>query len=205
METRNRNVVLAAAVGLLLAAVPGAARAVPGPAGQIRATIDNVIEILKRPDLKSGARSEQRRELLRRQIAPAFDFEEMSKRSLGLEWRNRTPEEREAFVRLFTQLLENAYLGKIESYRGETISYLRETIDPPYGVVHTVVVTSRGQEIPIDYRMLQEGDRWRIYDLTIEGVSLVGNYRSQFNAILRKSSFPEMMDRLRDTIRKQES
>ena len=95
METRNRNVVLAAAVGLLLAAVPGAARAVPGPAGQIRATIDNVIEILKRPDLKSGARSEQRRELLRRQIAPAFDFEEMSKRSLGLEWRNRTPEERE--------------------------------------------------------------------------------------------------------------
>lgn len=205
MEARNRKVLLAAAVGLVLAAGPGPAHADGGPAGQIRGTIDNVIAILKRTDPRPAERPEQRRALLRRQISAAFDFEEMSKRSLGLEWRRRTPDEREAFVRLFTQLLENAYLGKIEAYRGEEVRYVGETIDPPYAVVRTAVVTSRGQEIPIAYRMLRGGDRWRVYDVTIEGVSLVNNYRSQFNAILRKSSFSEMMDRLRDTIRKQES
>src|SRR5512143_3670746 len=184
---------------------PGAglagAAAVPGPTAQIRGTIDRVVGILKRPELRSAARAEERRELLRREIKPVFDFEEMSKRSLGPNWRERTPQEREAFVGLFTELLENAYLGKIESYRGETINYVRETIDPPYAVAATVIVTSRGQEIPVDYRMLRNGDRWRIYDVVIEGVSLVNNYRSQFNSILRKSSFREMMDRLRDTIR----
>ncbi len=204
MEARSRRIRLAAILAVVLFAGVGEAD-VPGPTGQIRGTIDRVIEILKRPELRSAARAEERRELLRREIKPVFDFEEMSKRSLGPNWRERTPQEREAFVGLFTELLENAYLGKIDSYRGETINYARETIDPPYAVAATVIVTTRGQEIPVDYRMLRNGDRWRIYDVVIEGVSLVNNYRSQFNAILRKSSFPEMMDKLRDTIRKQES
>jgi len=221
MEARNRIIPLAAIVAVLLWAGVGTAdvhgwtsaagarmagaAAVPGPTGQIRGTIDRVIEILKRPELKSEARARERRDLLRREIKPVFDFDEMSKRSLGPNWRERTPQEREAFVGLFTELLENAYLGKIDSYRGETINYVKETIDPPYAVAATVIVTTRGQEIPVDYRMLRNGDRWRIYDVVIEGVSLVNNYRSQFNAILRKSSFPEMMDKLRGTIRKQES
>lgn len=204
MEARNRIVLLGAVVGFVLVA-GGAPADGPGPTGRIRGTIGNVVEILKRPDLKSRGRSEERRELLRRQIRPVFDFDEMSKRSLGPEWRQRTPREREAFVGLFTELLENAYLGKIESYKGETIDYVKEAIDPPYGVVHTVIVTSRSQRITVDYRVLRDGEQWRIYDVVIEGVSLVNNYRSQFNAILRKSSFPEMMDKLRDTIRRQES
>lgn len=204
MGARNRTVPLAAVVAVLLSAGIGAA-AVSGPAVQVRGAIDRVIEILKRPELRSNARAGERRELLRREIKPVFDFEEMSKRSLGPNWRERTPQEREAFVGLFTELLENAYLGKIDSYRGETINYVKETIDLPYAVAATVIVTTRGQEITVDYRMLRNGDRWRIYDVVIEGVSLVNNYRSQFNAILRKSSFPEMMDKLRDTIRKQES
>lgn len=204
MEARNRVVPLAAMLALLLCAGIGPA-AVPGPTGQIRGTIDRVIEILKRPDLKSKPRAAERRDLLRREIRAVFDFEEMSKRALGPNWRERTPREREAFVGLFTELLENAYLGKIDSYRGETINYVKETLDLPYAVVATVIVTSRGQEIPVDYRMLREADGWRIYDVVIEQVSLVNNYRSQFNAILRKSTFPEMMDKLRGTIRRQES
>src|SRR5574342_109575 len=204
MEARSRSVPLAAILAVLLCTGVGKA-AVPGPSDQLRGTIDRVIEILKRPELRSNARTGERRELLRREIKPVFDFEEMSKRALGPNWRERTPQEREAFVGLFTELLENAYLGKIDSYRGETINYVKETIDPPYAVVATVIVTSRGQEIPVDYRMLRDGERWRIYDVVIEGVSLVNNYRSQFNAILRKSTFPEMMDTLRGTIRKQES
>ena len=204
MEARNRKLALAAILAVPLCAGIGAA-AVPGPTGQIRGTIDRVIEILKRPELRTKARAEERRDILRREIKPVFDFEEMSKRSLGPNWRARTPKEREVFVGLFTELLENAYLGKIDSYRGETINYVKETINPPYAVVGTVIVTSRGQEIPVDYRMLREGDGWRIYDVVIEGISLVNNYRSQFNAILQRSSFSEMMDKLRGTIRKQQS
>lgn len=207
MEARNspRGRLVAGATALVLFVGLAAAAAVPGPTAQIRGTIDGVIGILKRPDLKTKARAEERRDLLRRQIQPVFDFEEMSKRSLGPEWRNRTPQERQAFAGLFTQLLENAYLGKIESYQGETIDYVNETIDQPYAVVKTVVVTSRGQRIPLDYRMIRDGERWRIYDVVIEGVSLINNYRSQFRAILQKSSFTGMMDQLRATIRRQES
>ncbi len=205
MEARNRRRILVLAGVVALAVVAGAEAAAPGPTAQIRGTIDDVIATLKRPDLKPHARTGERRELLRRQIQSAFDFEEMSKRSLGPEWRGRTPEEREEFTALFTQLLENAYLGKIESYRGETIKYVNEKIDPPYAVVHTEIVTSRAQQIPVDYRMLQKGDQWRIYDVIIEGVSLVNNYRSQFAGILQRSSFSQMMDKLRGTIHKQES
>ncbi|MGE5190176.1 MAG: ABC transporter substrate-binding protein [Gemmatimonadota bacterium] len=209
MEARNRarGAVLAgvsAAVAVLLrVGVPAAD--VPGPQAELRGVVERTLEILKRPDLGAKSRAGERGALLRRTIRPIFDFEEMSKRSLGPEWRNRTPGEREAFVALFAELLENAYLGKIESYRGETIRYGKETIRAPYAVVGTLIVTTRGQEIPVDYRMLEEDGRWRIYDVVIEGVSLVNNYRSQFKSILMRSTFPEMMDRLRDTIRKQES
>ena len=175
------------------------------PTEQIRGTIDRVIEILKEPSLAAKGKKEERRGLLRKEIEPVFDFPEMAKRSLGPNWRGRTPEERERFVALFKELLENSYLGKIESYRGEVIRYDKEKVDGPYAEVKTLVVTGKGQEIPVDYRMLEEGGQYRIYDVVIEGISLIGNYRSQFNDILRKSSFGEMMDQLRATIRKQQS
>ena len=127
----------------------------------------------------------------------------MAKRSLGPNWRDRTPEERKQFVALFRELLENSYLGKIESYQGEVVRYGKETVDGPYAQVETAVVTTRGQQFQMNYRMLADGGRYRIYDVVIEGISLVGNYRSQFNSILQKSSFREMMDKLRATIKKQ--
>lgn len=174
------------------------------PTERIRGTIDRVIGTLKDPALAAKGKREERREILRKEIAPVFDFAEMAKRSLGPNWRGRTPAERERFVALFRELLENAYLGKIESYRGEEIRYGKEILDGPYAEVKTLVVTGKGQEIPVEYRLLAGSGGYRIYDVVIEGISLVGNYRSQFNSILRKSSFGEMMDRLRATIRKQE-
>ena len=175
------------------------------PTEQIRGTIDRVIEILKEPSLAAKGKKEERRGLLRKEIEPVFDFPEMAKRSLGPNWRGRTPEERERFVALFKELLENSYLGKIESYRGEVIRYDKEKVDGPYAEVKTLVVTGKGQEIPVDYRMLGDGGRWRIYDVVIEGISLVNNYRSQFNSILQKSSFAEMMEKLRATVEEQRS
>jgi phospholipid transport system substrate-binding protein len=200
MEARSRPIAAAAVLVLLLSFVPGIALA-ESPTEQVRGAIDRVIRILNRPDLQSREKREARRELLRAEIRPVFDFREMAKRSLGVHWRGRTPEERERFVALFTELLENSYLGKIESYKGEKIRYVKERLDPPYAEVSTVIVTSREQEIPLDYRLLREGDRWRIYDVVIEGISLVNNYRSQFGSILQRSSFDELVGKLRSSLR----
>jgi len=143
-------------------------------------------------------------EALRKELFPYFHFEEMAKRSLGVHWKDRTPREREEFTRLFRDLLENAYVGKIEGYKGEKILYRKESVDLPYAEVNTVIVTLQGDEIPVDYRVLKDGARWRIYDIVIEGVSLVNNYRSQFAGILQKSSYPELVRRLKSTIQQQE-
>ncbi len=204
-RTSSRRIFYAwALLGAALWGCPAPSFAGP-PTEQIRGTIDRAIEILKEPSLAAKGKKGERRGLLRKEIEPVFDFAEMAKRSLGPNWRDRSPEERERFVALFKELLENSYLGKIESYQGEVIRYGKEKVDGPYAEVKTLVITGKGQEIPVDYRMLGDGGRWRIYDVVIEGISLVNNYRSQFNSILQKSSFAEMMDKLRATVKEQRS
>jgi len=201
---RLRRATASAILAFALCLLPPLARA--GDAtDQIRGKIDRAIEILKDPALAAKEKKEERRDLLRKEIEPVFDFEEMAKRSLGPNWRGRTPEERDRFVVLFRELLENSYLGKIESYQGEVIRYGKETVDGPYAQVETLVVTPGGLEIQLDYRMRKNGGRYRIYDVVIEGISLVNNYRSQFNSILQKSSFLEMMNKLSATIKEQRS
>ncbi len=173
------------------------------PTEQIRGAIDRGLAIVKRADLQGNAKKAQRRALLRKELFPYFNFEEMSRRSLGVHWKNRTPQERQEFVKLFTDLLENAYAGKIEGYKGEKIQFGKETLDLPYAEVKTAIVTSQGQEFSVDYRLLADGNRWRVYDVVIEGVSLVNNYRSQFAGILQNSSFEEMTKQLKKTVGKQ--
>jgi phospholipid transport system substrate-binding protein len=192
-------------VALMLAValcIPGAATG-GEPTEQIRGAIDRGLAIVKRADLQGDAKKAQRRDLLRKELFPFFNFEEMAKRSLGVNWKNRTPGERREFVKLFTDLLENAYAGKIEGYKGEKIRFGNETLDPPYAEVKTMIVTPRGEEFSVNYRLLSDGKRWRVYDIVIEGVSLVNNYRSQFAGILQKSSFEEMTKQLKETVRKQ--
>jgi phospholipid transport system substrate-binding protein len=194
-----------AALALVLSAalcVPSAALG-GEPTDQIRGAIDRGIDIVKRPDLKGNAKMPERRALLRKELFPYFNFEEMSRRALGVHWKNRTPEERQEFVQLFQELLENSYAGKIEGYNGEKIVYGKEALDLPYAEVRTKIVSPRGDEYSVNYRMLKSGDRWRVYDVVIEGVSLVNNYRSQFADLLDKYPFGEMMKRLRETVRKQ--
>ena len=204
MGPRNRSIVAAAVVSILLSVFPAATIA-ESPTGEIRGAIDRVISILNRKELQPKAKREERRALLRAEIQPVFDFGEMAKRSLGARWRERTPEEKDRFVKLFTELLETSYLGKIESYKGEKIRYVKESLDPPYAEVNTLIVTTKEQEIPVDYRLLRAGERWRIYDVVIEGISLVNNYRSQFDAILQRSSFDELVAKLRSTVEQSRS
>jgi len=175
----------------------------PGPAGagepteQVRETVDEVIRILNDQRLKSPAKKEERRKLIRATVEKRFDFEEMAKRALGIHWRKRTPAEQKEYVNLFSDLLENTYVRKVERYENEKVNYLSEKTEGDYSVVKTRIITTKEVEIPVDYKILKKGGKWGVYDIIIEGVSLVNNYRTQFSQIISSGSFEELMKRLR--------
>jgi phospholipid transport system substrate-binding protein len=166
------------------------------PTDAVRTTINEVMRILKDGDLKKPNRAEERRRLLEKTIGERFSYEEMSKRALGAQWNKLSPEERKEFVNLFQQLLASSYAGKIEGYSGEQVTYINERLQEGYAEVRTKVVTGK-TEIPLDYRLLKSSDDWRVYDVVVDGVSLVSNYRGQFAKILRTSSYADLVERLR--------
>lgn len=170
------------------------------PTDQVRVTVDRVLKILKDPALNSASAKEARRSELSKAILPRFDFEEMAKRSLGAEWRRRTPAEQEEFIRLFTDLLKDSYIETIESYRGDKVIYRRESQDGDYADVGTKVINERGEEFTIDYRLHLEGSEWKVYDVIVENISLVNNYRSQFRRVLERSSFAELLQTIRGKV-----
>jgi phospholipid transport system substrate-binding protein len=167
------------------------------PTDQLKGTTDAVIDILKNKDSKKPGKEAERRAELRKVIDARFDFTEMSKRALALNWRKRTPEEQKEFVPLFSSLLEHTYVRKIERYNGEQIRYISESVDDGYATVRTRIITRRNTEIPVDYFLLKEGTEWLVYDVNIEGVSLVENYRTQFNEIISSSSYDNLVQKLR--------
>jgi len=162
---------------------------------QLRSRIDRVVSILEDPILK--VRPEERRVALRGAATDIFDFTEVTRRSLGRHWQAATPAEREELVQLFTVLLERSYLGRIEQYRDERIAVVGEVLDGELATVRTRLVSKSGTETPVDYRLYRAGDRWMAYDVSVEGVSLVANYRSQFNKIIQASSTQALVKRLR--------
>jgi len=168
------------------------------PGDQVRQTVDKLISILNDPQLKGEQKRNERRQKLKEVLYQRFDFTEMARRSLGAEWRRRTPEEQKEFIRLFTDLLERAYLDKIESYSGEKVFYLKEREDGNYAEVETKIVDKTGQEYSLDYRIHKVNGDWKVYDVIIEDVSLVGNYRSQFSRVLAKSSFNELLKTMKE-------
>ena len=175
-----------------------AGQAVAGPAtDQVRGSIDRVLQILSDPELKKEAKSTERRTAIRTVANEIFDFTEISQRSLARHWAARSPEERQEFVRLFGDLLEYSYITKIEMYSGEKIQYAGELPDGDQAVVKTRIVTKTGVEIPVDYRMFVKSNRWRAYDVNIEGVSLVANYRSQFNTVIQRAGYPDLVAKLK--------
>ena len=168
------------------------------PTSQVKNTVDRVIDILKNKDLMRPEKKEQRRAAMRRIVGERFDFDEMSKRTLALHWQKRTQAERREFVSLFSDLLERSYVNKVESYTDEKTLYVDESIEGEYSVVKSKIITKRNVEVPIDYKLLKEGGEWKVYDVVIEGVSLVNNYRTQFNKIIRSQSYEELVKRLKN-------
>ena len=165
---------------------------------QIKITVDKALLVLKDPRLKPAAKAKDRREQLKQILFARFDFAEMARRSLGSNWRQRTPKEQDEFVRLFTDLLERAYSETIEAYTDEKIVYLGEKLDGNYAEVKSKIITSKGQEFTIDYKSHLVGHEWRVYDVIIENVSMVNNFRSQFNRVINNDSYEELVRRLRE-------
>jgi phospholipid transport system substrate-binding protein len=181
-------------------AAPGARGAAAGPTEQLKAAIDQVLQILDDPALKPEARRAERRKAIRRIADTIFDFEEMARRALGQHWRSLSADQQREFVPLFADLLERGYIATIERYGGKPIRYTDERVEGDLAVVSTKIITKQDQEVPVSYRMLRHDDRWLAYDVSAEGISLVANYRTQFNNIIRTSSYEELVKRMRSRI-----
>ena len=188
----------AVGLGILLLLMESVSAAAGVPGDQVRQTTDKLLAILKDPQLKGESKKSERRHKLKEVLYQRFDFTEMAQRSLGSEWRRRRPEEQKEFVKLFTDLLERAYLDKIESYSGENFQYLKEREDDNnYAQVDTKIVDNKGQEFSISYRLYNMKGDWKVYDVVIENVSIVNNYRAQFNRVLASSSYEELVNRMK--------
>ena len=167
------------------------------PIVEIKSTVDQAIQILTDPQLRGESKKQERRKRLREAIFVRFDFQEMAQRSLGAHWQRRTPEEQTQFIKVFSDLLEQTYVDKIESYNNEKFIYANERIDGSYAEVSSKMRTSKGEEFTINYKLHRVGEDWRVYDLVIENVSLINNYRSQFNRILTGSTYDELISRIK--------
>jgi len=170
--------------------------AAAGATDAMKSTIDEVLRILGDKELKQPDKSAQRRKMLEKVVGDRFDYAEMSRRSLGSAWTGLSAAEREEFVGLFQTLLVSTYAEKVETYSGEGVHYISERTEKDYAEVRTKVLTGK-TEIPLDYRLLQRDSVWRVYDVVVDGVSLVNNYRGQFSKILKNGTFAELVDQLR--------
>ena len=180
---------------LLVGAAPVRAGA---PTDQVRQYTDQVLKLLDDP----GVQGSDRRAAVRKVAIEIFDVQETAKRALGRHWQARTPAEREEFVQLFADLLERTYINKIDLYRGEKVVYANEAVVGEYATVRVRVVSKQHGEIPVDAKMIRRGDRWLIYDIAVENISLIANYRAQFDRIIRTASYQDLVSRLK--IKKEE-
>ena len=193
----SRSLALTLALALATALAGPAAFAAGPPTNQLRSHIDRVLQILEDPALRDPGKAVERRAAVRRVANEIFDFPETARRSLGPHWQARTAAERQEFVELFGDLLERSYISRIELYGGERIQYVGDVVDGEQARVQSKLLTRAGTAVPIEYRMLRRGERWRVYDVVIEGVSLVASYRTQFNRIIRSSSYEELVRKMK--------
>jgi phospholipid transport system substrate-binding protein len=164
---------------------------------EVRKTVDEVVKIVTDKNLKKPENDQKRRNALKQAIGRIFDYGEMAKRSMGVHWKELTPAQQKEFTGLFATLLENSYAGKIEAYNNEKIVYEKELLDGDHAEVESRVITAKRDEYELGYRLLKERGKWMVYDVVIEGVSLVSNYRTQFNKIINEKGYKELLKKMR--------
>lgn len=195
---RNRYSIVVLCVMFFIGLCPLSVHAIAeGPTQQLRPTLERLIEIIQEPELQGEKNREKRRGIVMEVVKKSFDFREMSKRVLGPTWRDITSEEREQFVTQMIKLLENNYIGQLENYSGQTVEYVDERIRRQRAQVSTLV-KNNGNTYPVYYIMRQDEDRWMVYDVNIEGVSLIRNYRAQFKSILRTEKFEGLLRTIKE-------
>jgi phospholipid transport system substrate-binding protein len=179
----------ALALGLL---APGVVRA-GEPTDQLRIQLERVLKTVQDPEVKKEGRTAERR-AVRKIAEEIFDFDDTAKRTLARHWAQRSPAERDEFIKLFSDVFEHAYLSKIELYQGERVTYLGDSLEAGVATVKTRFLTKQGSQLNVDYRMQRASSgRWLVYDVLIEGVSLVENYRNQFNSVIQRTSYQELV------------
>jgi len=194
MMMKNRTMKLGL-ITLLLSWISASTALAETPTAQLQGTIDRVVEVLR--TIRSVQDIESNKGTLQKIILTRFDFVEMARRTLGNQWEKLEGKEEE-FVSVFTRFIENSYFGTLGPYQGEKIVYGHERVDQKFAEVNTQVVGGRGAALDVDYRLhLVEGN-WKVYDVVIDQVSLVSNYRSQFRRILQTGSLEELLKRLRE-------
>jgi phospholipid transport system substrate-binding protein len=183
----------ALALGLL---APGVVRA-GEPTDQLRIQLERVLKTVQDPEVKKEGRTAERR-AVRKIAEEIFDFDDTAKRTLARHWAQRSPAERDEFIKLFSDVFEHAYLSKIELYQGERVTYLGDSLEAGVATVKTRFLTKQGSQLNVDYRMQRASSgRWLVYDVLIEGVSLVENYRNQFNSVIQRTSYQELVRKLK--------
>ena len=187
--SRYRLVPLVAVLVLSLAAAASAGQ----PTDQLRSYTDQVEKVLQNPALSLP----ERREAVKHLAEEVFEVSETAKRALGPHWQQRTPAEREEFVKLFANLLEQTYIARIGEFGGEKLTYVSEQVDGDRAVVRARITTKNGTDVPVESRLLQKESRWLIYDILVENLSLISNYRSQFDRVIRTASYEELVKRLK--------
>src|SRR6266496_1789949 len=170
------------------------------PLELVRTAVDKAIQTLKDPKLQSQDKKRERIDRLREALNPIFDYEEMAKRALGTHWRRRTPAEQEEFVKLFRDFLERVYSEKIGLYGGEKVRFGREVMDSEFAQVESTIIQPKGEEIAVVYKLRQVNGQWKVYDAIVENISIVNNYRSQFDRVISSSSYEELVKRLREKV-----
>ena len=169
------------------------------PTERIRVAIDEGIQVLNESNNGGDVEKKEAVERLRKIVYPLFDFTEMAKRSLGSHWRRRTPEEKREFVTLFTNLLENSYADRIDLYNGQRVVFTREEVDDNYAMVESKIVNPKNEEFTVGYKLLRrDGGNWKIYDVVVENISLVNNYRSQFHRVIANTSYSDLVTKMRE-------
>ena len=168
------------------------------PLEVVKVSADRAIQILKDPQLQAKEKKKERIERLKEIVNPLFDYDEMARRSLGPHWRRRSPQEQKEFVKLFRDFLEKIYSDRVDLYAGEKVVYGRETVEDDYAQVESTLVNPKGEEVSVVYRLRRNSGKWKVYDAVVENISIVNNYRSQFDRVISKSSFEELIRLLKE-------
>lgn len=165
------------------------------PMAVVKTTVNQALDVLR----DNQAPLAQRQDKLRQIVAGTFDFTEMAKSALGYHWKQLTPAQQQEFTNAFVAFIEDSYLSKINDYRGQQVSFLRSTNDgPQYAQVSTDIIQPGGKDsIHVNYRLLQEGGTWKIYDVTVDAISIIANYRNQFNRVMNNSGYDTLIGDLK--------